>query len=361
MTSQETYLTAFVEGTQAIAERFIQISQFDKTIQATINKQDGDNPHLYYLTSYGCSSFSAFTFDADKEQYKSGDEVYVNLPNGDYSGSNKYIIGKISKTNPIIPIRKVEDYITCIENPDLVNFDNAKGYQSLILEFNAYIAVDKNEIEDTQYLFIGKKIQLIKLLAKSIFTSETVERNILWSTNNLYGNIFNDIFPKKQLIVISNIENYTDFTITFEEIPMVEIYNKNNELISQGNLVFKDIKYSIGYDINYLENNNIYDTSILLTKDGVKYFRKIDDVWEIKDNINDLNRPELDETWSIEWYNYNPIQDEYTAFDNPVPQYWDKLEEAPETYIDKLVLLKAQRGTSTYGAKTMYSILRNQR
>jgi hypothetical protein len=60
--------------------------------------------------------------------YSPGDDVYINLPNGDYNSSDKFIIGKVGKISPKTVIFKKENIILEDYNSTFLDQDNQKGY-----------------------------------------------------------------------------------------------------------------------------------------------------------------------------------------------------------------------------------------
>lgn len=358
MITQETYLTAFVNSMQTMTERFIQISQFDKTIQATIKNQDKENKKLYYVSAYGCPNFSVLSLDSDNTIYLNGDEVYINLPNGDYASQNKYIIGKVAKISPQVVIQKV-DNILVPNGYSVINslpFLNKERYQTLIIEFESYIQTDLTErmVKTQEVLFP------FQIYGTNDETS--IIENGLWSTNNIYGNIFDPNFPSIQRIIVTGLGNYNSININWEnDFPLekdINILDFSQNIIGKGKLIIKNLKYYIGYSIKEIKNNSILNASILLSEKGERIFYKKDGQWKLLSGLDELNSQNDEYKWSIDWYEYNPLQISYLSYNNPVPQYWDRIENKPSSYKNKLVLLKTENLVSYSSSnKSIYSIL----
>lgn len=359
MITQETYLTAFIESIQITAERLIQISQYDKTIQATIKSQDKDNKKLYYVSSYGCPNFSVLTLDNDNTTYIIGDEVYVNLPNGEYTSSDKYIIGKVTKIQPEVIVKTIDNILVPNGYSIINNFPyyNSKRYQTLIIEFESYIDFDQKNglgIEENIFPFV--------LSADTRKDLKTININNLWSTKNMYGNIFDSNFPSIQRIIIKGLDNFTNINLSWDanflQDTTVKVLGLNSKILGNGVLKIQNLKYYFGYDIEELNKNSIYNASILLSEEGEKIFYKDNNIWALLTDINSLNSQDTDYRWEITWYDYNPLQINYTSYNNPVPQYWVKMENRPETYRKKLVLLQQENLVSySQSKKSLYSIL----
>lgn len=358
MITQETFLTAFVNSMQTMTERFIQISQFDKTIQATIKSQDKENKKLYYVSAYGCPNFSVLSLDSDNTMYLNGDEVYVNLPNGDYTSQNKYIVGKVAKISPQVVIQKVDNIL--VPNGysiiDSFPFLNKERYHTLIIEFESYIQTELNE-----RMFKTQEV-LFPFQVYGTNDKTAIVENGLWTTNNIYGNIFDSNFPSIQRIIITGLNNYHNININWDNgFPQerdIDILDFSQNVIGKGKLIIKNLKYYVGYSVKELENNSMLNASILLTELGEKFFYKVDEQWQLLSGLDQLNAQNDKYKWNIEWYEYNPLQIEYLSYNNPVPQYWDKIENQPNSYQNKLVLLKTENLMSYLSNnRSIYSIL----
>lgn len=367
--TQETFLTAFVEGVQTTAERYIQISQFDKTIEATVIEKKSGSDNIYYVSSYGCNRFMVSTLSSDNTLYHSGDQVYVSLPNGDYNGTNKYIIGKIDKVTPRSVVRQKDDYLVQNYLTYTGDLSNKKQRQMIIMEFDAYVDLSNVQIPNSKKVIaIKENFITFELYGKDFEDrSKYITKKIIWSTNSLYGNIFDNLFMNKQKIIISNVDtlasigikrsktehNLDDFSIS------VELLGLNQEILGTANLRISNIACYIGYEIERLEQHNISNTSILLTEKGYILFHKKDDIWS-ETTLAELQELEPKYSWSISWYNYNPLQEKYST-SSPIPQYWDLLEDyVPKNEKDykyKLILLTATEQDNNTKQKNIYSIL----
>ena len=372
--TQEAFLTAFIEGIYATTERFIQISQFDKTITAIINAIDENHSNLYYVSSYGHSNFPIYSLDNDSEKYSVGDQVYINLPNGDYNSDYKYIIGKISKVDPKIGYKRKEDYLVNDSIVSLTNdiiYPNKQRRQTLIIEFNAYVNISDKIKEQYAPIYADESGFLFTIKGKQRFTNKKIEKNGIWTTRNLYGNIFNKnkfLIPTYHL-VINNLEDLVDISITIDNknSNIVALYNYQNGKIEKienitGTVVLSNIKYYFGYDNTKIQNNSVNNVSILLAEDGIKLFYFDDDKqnWNLitdEDKLETLNEKIPNKEWEINWYQKNPLQQDYNGYNNPVPQYWDLMEETVSYYKDKLVLLYSNKTKSFLTNNSVYSIL----
>lgn len=364
MATQETYLTAFVDSIQTTAERFIQISQFDKTIKATITEKSSDG-RTYYVTSNGGARFSVPILENDNDIYSIGDQVYINLPNGDYNSANKYIVGKIKNISPQIAIFQKEDHLIEDYNSQNTDHSNKRCNQTMIIEFDAYIKTKNSEARS-----IKEKLVELDIYGRTREDQEKwAHRKTFWSTKNLYGNIFDDFIINKQRIIVENLETLFTFgvdwngndAVTSISIP-VDLLDLKGDIIQEPNgqistLEINNITYYIGYAPEKIQQNQIQNTSILLTDLGYKLFHYKDGEWSIV-TFDELEELESEYDWEIFWYTWNPLQEEYISLNNPVPPFWDLLSSAPSVYKDKLILLQCSKGDNKIGQKTAYSILR---
>lgn len=237
-------------------------------------------------------------------------------------------------------------------------FNNKNCFQTLIIEFESYI---QTEVQNG----LGIKEELFPFSISGVLRSnlQSVQKKEIWTTNNLYGNIFDSNFSSVQRIVITGLENYTNINIdwdsSFFQNKNVDVIGLNNIKVGEGQLIIQNLKYYFGYDINELNNNSIYNASILLSELGEKIFYKKDNsIWNLLTDINELNKEDNKYNWELQWYIYNPLQVEYYSYNNPVPQYWDLLENRPENFKKKMVLLKTENLTTySIGTEQIYSIL----
>ena len=268
MTIQETYLTPFINGVQTMAERFIQISQFDKTITAEILEVDEHNAHHYLVSTTGCQRFSVYSFETDTTNYKIKDTVYITIPNGDFSSPDKYIIGKTNKQIYKSSIQKIEDILVCPYNTTTdINqtISNANRYSTLIIEF-----IPKIECN----IINADKINLILQETVFPFTINGVSSNF-WSTRNLYGNIFNDLVPCPQRIVITGLRDVEQIQIAWESLSQIDIpilsYD-NQETGNTAKVTLENMNYYYGYSKQEFNENEVNGVTIILTHNGPKLF-----------------------------------------------------------------------------------------
>ena len=202
---------------------------------------------------------------------------------------------------------------------------------------------------------------------------EGIERYIkgLWSTNNLYGNIFDSFILNKQYIVITGLSNCRDITFKWEledmdyysvipltfggkEIPQKCIAN-----------IINNQKFYFNYNIEEFNNQNLFNTYIILTENGCKFFRYVDGFWLEQSSdysIEDMNKEDAEKgyTWRLEWYqrNFGLLENEMTDY---LPPYWEFLKEEPTDYHKKLVCLVAVKANiekeDDTNRKVLYSIL----
>lgn len=369
MATQETYLTSFIEGMQVTAERFIQIAQFDKTVSAKIVDKDKNNDNLYYVSTTGCSRLAVHASADDNTIYALNDNVYVNIPDGDFSSPNKLIIGRVSSIDYKSQVKTTESYLLdgyTLFNSSVV-VSNKERYPMLIVEFTPVFLGDIPEEA------IGvKEIVFPYTLKGSTLKGKEILIKGLWSTKDLYGSIFGTVVKNKQYLFFSGLENYYNFSFSWDidiNQPITLLGFQGKEITGNCfiNLGIADCFYT--YTAITFDNNSIYNTSVILTEDGVKFFRKENGVWGEKTilsgdyNVSSLNTEDAGQPyeWNAEWYERDYTQE--TPVASYIPAYWKKLENAPEKgdYKNKMFCLiatdKDAQYYNSYNRKVLYSIL----
>lgn len=348
------------------AERFIQIAQFDKTINAQIIEIDNNDDTLFYVSTTGCSRLPVHKVINDNTIYVPGDNVYVNIPGGDFSSPDKIIIGKISSYNYKASIKAPSDYLVDASKTyqTIENFPNTECYSTIIVEFVPII----QSIEGA----IGVK-EVIFPYTLTFTDQEGIEKQIkgLWSTRNLYGNIFNSFIPNKQYIIIKGLSNYRNITFKWE-LEDMDYYSMTPLTFGGKEIPQKCIaniinnqKFYFNYDIEDFDEQGLFNTYIILTETGCKFFRSIDGVWVEQSSdysVEQMNKEDAEKgyTWRLEWYqrNLGLLEDEMV---NYLPSYWEPLKEEPKDYHKKLVCLVAVKANiekeDNTNRKVLYSIL----
>lgn len=277
MSIQEAYLIPFVDGVQTLAERFIQVSQFDKTITAEIVETDPDNKHHYLVSTTGYSRISVYTFENDDTIYKLKDTVYVSIPNGDFSNNSKYIIGKTNRQQYSSAILALEDILvspyqqkTMTDNTIYIN--NANKYSTIIIEFTPRIELSLADSEQTNILL---QETAFTFTIKGTRKNNTYTTTSIWTTKNLYGNIFSNLIPNKQRIILSELQNFEEIEITWDkvlqnDIPIMTYQNQITD--NKATITLSNFVYSYGYDIANFDKNENNGVVLVETYNGPKLF-----------------------------------------------------------------------------------------
>lgn len=273
MSIQETYLTPFVNGVQTIAERFIQISQFDKTITAEIVEIDPNDKYHYLVSTTGCSRLSVRSFENDSNRYKIKDTVYITIPNGDFSSPNKYIIGKTNKVEYKSSIKSIDDLLVAPyqqkninDNPIYIN--NANRYSMIIIEFVPRITTHISNEDQTNILL---EETAFSFTIKGKRKEETYSVTNIWTTKSLYGNIFNNLIPNKQRIILAEMRDLEEVKITWESvskdnIPILTYGGKETQ--NSAKLELSDFIYYYGYTPEEFDRNEVDGVTIVETYNG---------------------------------------------------------------------------------------------
>lgn len=345
---------------QITAERFVQIGQFDKTINAKIVDRDAEDDMLYYVSVTGCSRMPVRKSADDATIYLVNDDVYVSIPNGNFSSPDKLIIGKINNYSYSSKFKKPEDYLFDISQVKIdkkFSFSNKECYSTLIIEFSPII---KDKIEGA----LGIKEEVFSYII-TYEDSEAIEKKIkgIWSTNYLYGAIFNKDIPNKQYLIITGLENCRNVNFFWEEekinnykVTPITFEGKELTTTTKINIINNQRAY-FNYSFDELEEMAVLDTVVKLTGNGYILFRKKykkqdtdpDTHWErigtgynyLEKDLNEFDK-DTNYTWRIEWYqkNLGLFEDEKVSY---VPDGWEKIENITKTmnYKNKMVCLVA--------------------
>ena len=239
---------------ETIAQSVVDGVSYDKTILCTI-VDDADRDNGNYRVSDGTSNFWAYS---ETKTFRNDEQVYVTIPNGDYS-LQKLIIGKKKETEEeaFNYVKPFEDLMQCTPNLGAYLTYNAgtvenPDYQALNSNYFSLIANGKtaeklaslsNEVDISRY-FQGFTRLGIRARFRSMLAAEQV-------ASGNYGLAF--IFTTRVLDVVDgNTFVYETFDSLFGE-ELVEDSNFTTELkwvIDQyGNL------YSVSITINESTNS----------------------------------------------------------------------------------------------------------
>ena len=332
-------LSPFVSGVQTIAERFIQIAQYDKTVSAEILFQDSKTPTDYYVSTSGYARLKVHTLENDKTNYKQGDNVFISVPGGDFNSNDKIIVGKVRQTEKAYYLADLRE-ILAVQDIDINNkrdntessITNEERFTTLVIEFEPKI---KLYYHDEEIAFNDKRLDSLspKLkLEEVVFPfelhfgkDEEEQKNnfkrSLWSSRNLYGNLFNAEMnvPHFQRIVFTNIQNLENPFVWWEpQRQFAKVVTFLDEPIFglTAEITLENKKYYYGFTSEDLEKICLNDVSLHATKNGYFLFMRkgffnstldLDKQQEWEPKVVQLKDLPRDYNWRIELYNESPV------------------------------------------------------
>lgn len=305
--------------------------QFDKTVRATIRTVE-DQSIGKYLVQYQDSIFYAYS---DPEQsYKSGDQVYVQIPSNDYN-KTKLIIGSVKKMGTeYLTAVSAEGRMTRIgtnilTNKKSVQFCSYNGTQSVNL-LSSYLTVNNLDLSTYRagaaHFLIGMTVQTslpveqqvgggnygiivqadyyTNAEKESLGTSrQTVTRTYVLDVNNMLGQPYKYVVPSQQYSIfaidgnnlksIKNIQAFCKgFPVTKTGQP-TDIFLSDFEInfmqpLSDSQLSNSSLKILTPYGSYFISQND--DTKYLIAELKVKgknvnfNDQNIDFYWFVKDS-----------------------------------------------------------------------------
>ena len=315
--SEQNYGELFCEAVDTIVKQRLQGVAFDQTILCTV-VDDSKREQGIYKVSNGSSQFEAYSSITD---YRDNNNVYVQIPQGDWN-SSKFIIGKKNKedieeafiyknplssfidiTKNIIPIDFTESEGSLIanlsENKILWSYNNANEkslYSKEGKNFNSYtrlgiqasfrswlnpFTAEDGKVKNVTQGIYGLKLRLAVLKDKTVDEEEQkIEYyDFLLNTNDMNGNPYNfsTYFQQEKLFDISDFREIKSMSLSFYQdnnfksdddsvLPSRDFLG--NDLI-QPNLFVKDIYISLGYGTEEFD-----DEKVLLFTDNDSSYKK---------------------------------------------------------------------------------------
>lgn len=327
--------------------------EFDKTIIATITDTTNAAFGDYVLTD-GATTFHAYSSDVS---YKTGTNVYVTVPNGDFS-KQKQILGKYvadeeaSFYNYVSPFDKFVDITgdLCDEPQEVSLIANGTASEALITNIDIPAGKDftrlgikadfqawlKNyNVIDGNY---GIRIDVVSSEPTTTTTNNlTRTYRFYLDCKDMIGNPYNfdSYYTQEKVFDFSHIQgkiqsakayfyqsrNFIDNTNTL--IPDASADNEYLNVEDLKNLFVSNIKVSFGYDISeYTE-----DTVLLYTLDSMSY--------------NNSSLPEKNQkTLMVRWIQVTPdgifCIDDDLELPKGVEIHWYRYELTTQEHVDEL-------------------------
>lgn len=286
--AEQNYGEIVCEATSVIVEEMLKALHFDQTIIGTI-VDDSEKTKGKYRISYNSVVFDAYS--ANTSLFK-GDNVYVQIPNGDWSEQKMILSKKIDKNSEdrVVYYDPFDSFVDITNNLITTN----TGQTSLVAngELGSREIWAPTGLNLAKYTRLGIKASFrawlneydtirgnyglrLTITGKMDNATEKEDINIvkycILDCGNMIGNPYNfeSYYDQKQLYVIDNINTITSMTLEF--------FQNKDFLDSSGqpvpheglppNLFVKDIVISLGYDSSEFEDN----TLMLYTLDNSSY------------------------------------------------------------------------------------------
>lgn len=350
--------------------------QYDITKLCTI-VDDSMSHQGKYVVSDGTARYEAFTTDVS---FKSGNQVQVVIPNGDYT-MQKTIIGRISTTNTT-PFNYVSPLDTMIKITNNV-FDNARtvygnntgllangtkvitepiyslegynkldGYTRLGLSANFRSWLSESDVASGSY---GIKVLLYTNKVKQAGEQpENIVYELNFDSSDMIGNPyqFEDYFYQEKCFDISSISSISKLEVYFYQnsnfidgagnlvsyqMENCMIDGEQSQLIDKPNNLFvNDVKIFLGYEIGAFTD----ETLMLYTPNSLTYRYNKEEVKEInlrwihkidEQTFELLNQKTFDDKkYEIHWFRYNAECEKINQY---AGKDWEELDNENEFYL----------------------------
>lgn len=351
------YTDNLCQAIEIIANNVVKGLNYDKTILCTI-KSNMKASNGEYTVSDGSSNYTAYS---SNQTFKTNDQVYVLIPNGDYS-QQKIIISKYSSSDvtdkgytfPIDTMIPIEDIPLLIDGGGLIannpnrneniriasptdNDDYGKlslgpQYTRLAVQGTFKTQFDQSLPEVTSGTY-----SIVILLSGEDTSGSTVKDKVyIFSNEDFFGNPYN--LNSEEGVTYSTVFDIS----TFKKIESIDIrfqesgnfYDINNDYYptsEEHNIFVDNLKFTFGFDVNEFKNNDLLLTTVNPLEYGNAAAKNLQINWVR--NTNDNTKLSInDEIDIINNYDYlkNLMQSsrinnhEYFAEkeDNYVSIYW---------------------------------------
>lgn len=364
-----------------VAKRLSEL-QFDKTINCQITDTSAADKGEYEVTD-GATTFTAYSRDVT---YKTGDSVYVTIPNGDFD-NQKQIVGKyvgpgeslnylspldsyvnitgdlcnftseaslLANREDVLVLDKKNNIQTCETYSKQViwkaKIQNGKGFERLGIQADFKTRLKSLKTNNGNF---GLCLYVTYIDKSNVNTEDSIKTaSFILDSDDMYGNPynFNSYFTQEKVFDISSITGQiTDMTLVFYQdfnftdvsgvsIPHYEtkIDPETEEEIKEyfmPNIFVNNIHISMGYDISkfnedtvlvYCLNEPTYNYNNL-TQENRKTLQ-VRWVRVTNEGIYSIDsEKEIPENAAIHWYKYQvKIQDEVDELAGPM---WFEIED----------------------------------
>lgn len=127
MALSQQAVESMLKAMDIIATNQFNSVSYDQTVVCTITDRSAASKQFYYTVTDGSAKFKAYVLSTQEaEEYDVNDQVYVKIPNGDYS-KKKYIEGYYISEDSVVPITYVSPFDTFLDMADLTKTTLSEG------------------------------------------------------------------------------------------------------------------------------------------------------------------------------------------------------------------------------------------
>lgn len=332
---------------------------YDKTVICTITDNSERLKGLYKVKQYeGTAEFEAYS---EIVSYKVGMQVYVTIPQGDYS-QTKTIIGRyVSNNDQVKTVKYMEPFDNCLDvTGNLITGEPvtallANGETKLSDVLWTWTSESGEDVEGFSRLGLSADFQallndyyptsgsyglLLEIHGETI-DGKTIPSTFLLDSSDMYGNpLYFDTYFNQQIIFdINEFRNIKKMEIKFyQDANFLDINGKllptkmgEGDFVSSigYNLFVKNLYLFLGYDLSEFNE----ETLILYTPDSLTYDSRIQNnsqtknlrlrwIRKVDENTFVQSQENLTDSTRIHWYKY-----EKDAKDEIAGDFWVEIEE----------------------------------
>lgn len=347
---EKDYNEILCEAIDVIVKNRLSAVSFDKSIVCTI-VDDSEKTKGHYIVTDGTIKFDAYT---ESEKYKINDQVYVTIPQGDYS-QQKIIVSKYTADNSAEPITYVSPLETMVTMTDSLASNvkesilaNGEITSKLIWQYNLRESGKSEVLNNKIYTTLGMRAKFKCLLEdKDVrqghyglqldLVSESSENSRGWtvstvffdSAEDMFGNpyAFTTFFSQEKKVDISNVNSIIGMNLYLYQKKDFKYFDGiHQDLVDvpttfkmgeteyplADNIFVSDIYIALGDDVTTIEDN----TFKIYTNDSLDYSqttlndpRTIYSIWYNKDEFNQFIG--FGDGVPDDNYDENTYQDEY--------------------------------------------------
>ncbi len=361
---EKNYSDTLCQAIEIVASSIVDSISFNKTLEYTII-DDSDKSKGKYIVSDGTTKFETYSTITN---YRTGNVVYVTIPDNDFN-NQKFITGKkvSDTTEPFIfttPFDTILDLTNNLvlgttfgglvansdtESVEIFNLTdlNYRGFTRFGIQANFKSWLKELKVVNGEY---GIKLTITDKVEDVDIGWREAQHYLLLDSSDMYGNPydFDSFFQQEKVFDISDFGIITDIKCEFYQVKNSFVSSNGQSIAladdygneAMPNLFVKDIYICAGYDLRDITDEyiNIYtfDTSTYVATQTVSGNTKhLNARWvhfdENGDPIVISSDSNLD--YEVRWYRYRlgaPRADEYSGV------YWDRITTGAKSFQETL-------------------------